>query len=826
MSDSFNSINLQILQASLETEPLRKAPLVFDAETHPEQKPFVELWRIQNSKGEGPYQGMDDYSQWTDPDHESRTPTPEFDPGFQQTSNEWRAYGGQKHKFGFESMEHLNNWFSPAEQQRLANHGYKPTKIKAKKVYSSGKQAFYEPYDEETSAAPQQAEQKLTASEWQWIPFTEPLEKKEHTGLCCMFLFEGVKHPDILHTTHHYFKTIKDPQDIIDVLEKYFKTHPFHSFKPTFKDVELFGENKDVRVLRPADQQKKMFLLDLKEQLDELEKDKYREYKPHVSVSSNVDEVNFPIVNYALVQGGKILWAVNEELSKSETYEEETERLREKKKSPEAMKPHKFKAAQWTFPNGHPRCAICMDEERIGGVCEGRKEDVSKSEDLIKSKNVREQRKKVWGKKAQPAAGSDMRNKHIAHIVNFAKQFLNLDLQPSGGKIDPKTGERKSDSAMPGIDKPDWRSGTLEAQWQPDAIMHELAHLMLLPAGIGLKEGQTHMDKEYADIQRKYGYMKQKQSQGEVQPMAAENIIRRHLGLPANTNSVPAKSPDAPPRVSVEDPNIVIGTRISTKNKNGTVTAKDLIRQSRFLNPANKQRLDDVFSGKLIFNPEHGWVPKQDWRTSYTSKQPPAQAAEESSPVQVVHKEMNLQTKHLPEEQLKAKMLNEGSLIYHPDKGFITERRMVNRGKDEPLLRNEEGPISLVHYSKVPSLKEIRTDKMGTGAPSQEYKRGFPEVKRAYYYRAGTQPEDIVKHGARSKYTATLQPHQKLYDLAKDHQGLVKQAIAANQGAWNSDLILNNIKNAGYHGYHNSASALPNVVALFHPHPVESEEMV
>jgi hypothetical protein len=65
-------------------------------------------------------------------------------------------------------------------------------------------------------------------------------------------------------------------------------------------------------------------------------------------------------------------------MKKSETYEQETERLRENKKKPEAGKPHKFKAAKWTFPNGHPRCVVCMDEEREGGICKGR--DLDKSE--------------------------------------------------------------------------------------------------------------------------------------------------------------------------------------------------------------------------------------------------------------------------------------------------------------------------------------------------------------------------------------------------------------------------------------------------------------
>lgn len=50
--------------------------------------------------------------------------------------------------------------------------------------------------------------------------------------------------------------------------------------------------------------------------------------------------------------------------------EAETLRIRENKKKPENQSPHKFEAAQWTHPNGHPRCARCGMEEPMNGVCE------------------------------------------------------------------------------------------------------------------------------------------------------------------------------------------------------------------------------------------------------------------------------------------------------------------------------------------------------------------------------------------------------------------------------------------------------------------------
>ncbi len=52
------------------------------------------------------------------------------------------------------------------------------------------------------------------------------------------------------------------------------------------------------------------------------------------------------------------------------TAEKESENIKENKERPENQKPHKFEAAEWTHPNGHPRCIRCGDEESIGGMCD------------------------------------------------------------------------------------------------------------------------------------------------------------------------------------------------------------------------------------------------------------------------------------------------------------------------------------------------------------------------------------------------------------------------------------------------------------------------
>lgn len=64
-------------------------------------------------------------------------------------------------------------------------------------------------------------------------------------------------------------------------------------------------------------------------------------------------------------------------INKSEPLaDKETEIIKQNKEKPEAKRKHKFKAAKWTHPNGHPRCIVCGDEERVGGICE----PLSKSE--------------------------------------------------------------------------------------------------------------------------------------------------------------------------------------------------------------------------------------------------------------------------------------------------------------------------------------------------------------------------------------------------------------------------------------------------------------
>lgn len=149
------------------------------------------------------------------------------------------------------------------------------------------------------------------------------------------------------------------------------------------------------------------------------------------------------------------------------------------------------------------------------------------------------------------------------------------------------------------------------------------------------------------------------------------------------------------------------------------------------------------------------------------------------------------------------------------------------------LYKDEPQPTTLYHYSRQPGLKSIDPKQMGTGTPGSFNRRfdpsKIPDFPHTSFHYVKDEPEDIVRGGARSKYTLQLNPEQKLYDLSHDKEKLVADAVKENNGAWNYENVLNKIKNAGYYGTWASRSENPiisNTVQLFHQHPVHKEEGV
>lgn len=74
----------------------------------------------------------------------------------------------------------------------------------------------------------------------------------------------------------------------------------------------------------------------------------------------------------------------------SKAYEAESEIIKRNQNGP-GGKPHKFKAAEWTYLNGHPRCIMCGDEETESGECPGHSSGaagIGKLNALIESEEV------------------------------------------------------------------------------------------------------------------------------------------------------------------------------------------------------------------------------------------------------------------------------------------------------------------------------------------------------------------------------------------------------------------------------------------------------
>lgn len=129
-------------------ESLEKMPKVF---TGTRKKPYTTIVRIQNKEGHGPYTAGDipELDEHGESSSAARTPSPRNDPGFTEQDHAVRTGALDRDKpvkFGFENEEQMHGWFEPHEIDAMAAHGFKPTKVKAAHVWSSGKQAFFERY--------------------------------------------------------------------------------------------------------------------------------------------------------------------------------------------------------------------------------------------------------------------------------------------------------------------------------------------------------------------------------------------------------------------------------------------------------------------------------------------------------------------------------------------------------------------------------------------------------------------------------------------------------------------------------------------------------
>ena len=366
-----------------------------------------------------------------------------------------------------------------------------------------------------------------------------------------------------------------------------------------------------------------------------------------------------------------------------------------------------------------------------------KEDEVFNKAELEKSKNVREQRAKVFGKDPNAPRMSPNRQKMMQHIKDQTKEKVGLDMEIASGKRDSdgelrdqnppvnkqpfdiftEEGHAKEKERQAHIKdinvgrkesgeidirradpKPDWRSGDLETQPIPDAAIHELAHLMLAPENQSLPETQEWMDWIWGESQSKHGHAQQKKTYWEIQPMALENKIRRRLGLPSTApikNKKPLSEHDRPVERALDyDGNRF--TRGLKGSKGKQKQSVDYDRSSRLLTPENQQRLDQIDRGELIYDKDKGWIPG----TSINAR-------------------INVRSRQKEKEGVKDYFL---SKLYQAK----AKRKVADTGSDEE-------PLAMSTDAKLAALKQKYT---GGNEPAQvAFQRRVNEVKRNF--RAG-----------------------------------------------------------------------------------------
>lgn len=130
--------------------------------------------------------------------------------------------------------------------------------------------------------------------------------------------------------------------------------------------------------------------------------------------------------------------------------------------------------------------------------------------------------------------------------------------------------------------------------------------------------------------------------------------------------------------------------------------------------------------------------------------------------------------------------------------------------------------MRLVHYSTQSGLTHTDPSKIGTsGVSNENMRQGKPKVGATFFYREGTEPEDMVRSAAKHKYVTSI-PDEHIVDLSNDPKQVYNKALEAAGGSfWHHQDFHQAVLDAGYHGYFNSESGLPNAVALLKPHPIK-----
>ena len=141
--------------------------------------------------------------------------------------------------------------------------------------------------------------------------------------------------------------------------------------------------------------------------------------------------------------------------------------------------------------------------------------------------------------------------------------------------------------------------------------------------------------------------------------------------------------------------------------------------------------------------------------------------------------------------------------------------------------------LRLEHYSTTPGLTMLDPSYYGSGKLSRA-ERADMRVPVLFFYVEGTEPERLVTGGAQARYTTTLPPDVRIYDLGEDPEDMeshTRGRLVPYRGGperifqpgSRSDMYAA-IRDAGYAGFMNSgAGPMSNVITLFSPTPVEED---
>ena len=142
---------------------------------------------------------------------------------------------------------------------------------------------------------------------------------------------------------------------------------------------------------------------------------------------------------------------------------------------------------------------------------------------------------------------------------------------------------------------------------------------------------------------------------------------------------------------------------------------------------------------------------------------------------------------------------------------MVNAKRAEEEAQAEQKKQGQKGqPGTLVHYSKTPGLNALDPSNIGKGHLSGP-ERQDTRVPVTFYYFEGTEPEHLITSQSNARYEAELPTDAKLLDLAQ----MPDWARAAYREDGRGGMY-KAIKDRGYFGFYNTASGLPNAVAVFY----------